>query len=760
MNWSSAVSCVKPASNCMGIKPSVFMVCALFVLVAAVDARAQGSPAGGTSQTSLSAADALSRAIARAGAERVTLAFRDTEIAEVVSTFGASLGVSFLLDSRVKGTISLETPRPMRLDEAYELLVSALNLQGFTILSEPAFAKVVPISEAKALVAPLHTSVPRGGLATRVFSLQHEDATQVLAAIRALVPAANPMTVHPNTNSIVVSDTTPNLERISEIIASLDRADPRIFDWVPVIHGFAIDLAQTVDQLINRSANARAGRLPPHQQLSFMPDHRGNRILIQGGDAARIAEARRLIAELDSPLTSAGNVNVVYLKNAEAPVLAQTLQGIFSSLSGHSGPPSASFVNSATSTLGRPPASASLPSSGAAATGFAQPVGPESSTSALGTRSLAPVSASGQGSDVSSQILTIGATGVLIKAEATLNALIVVAPPPIFRQIREVVDKLDVRRAQVYIESLIVEVSAERAAEFGVQFQFLDGLTSGSTSGFGGTNFNALGTGSNLLELTRNPLAAAQGLNIGVIRGTISFAGQTVANLGLLARALESQGNGNIIATPNLLTLDNEEAKIVIGQNVPFLTGSFTTSTGTANNPFQTIERRDVGTTLRVRPMVSEGGAVRMQIFQEVSSVSQRLSEGIITNKRSIESTVLIDDQQIVVLGGLIQDDEGVGQSKVPGLGDIPLIGSLFRYETRERRKTNLFVFLRPVVIRNADDSRLITQGRYESIRASQSSQPREGAGILPDLGYPRLPEGLQSLPGVLLSPSLPHPVQ
>lgn len=700
----------------------------------------RGAPDASSSAVSQ---DALTRAIARSGAGRVNLAFRDTEIAEVISAFGASLRVSFLLDSRVKGTITLETPQPVRLDEAYELLLSALSLQGFTVVSEPGFAKVVPASEARSSVPGLYPSVPRGGLATRVFSLQHEDATQVLAALRALVPASNPMTVHPNTNSLIISDTTQNLQRIAEIIASLDRAEPRVIEWVTVDHGFAIDLAQAVDQVLNKSPVGRGIRLPSHQQVSLMPDNRGNRILVQGPDAERVAEAKRLVRELDIPLATAGNVHVIYLKNAEAASLAQTLQGIFASHSGQSGASGQPGSSSVPSSVSSPAIAASRPITG----------------SALPGPSPAPV-ASGltAGESAASQPLGIGpsGSGVMIKAESSLNALIVVAPQAVFRQIRDVVEKLDVRRAQVYIESLIVEVSSDRAAEFGVQFQFLDGLVSGATEGFGGTNFGPAGGGANLLDLTANPLAAGQGLNIGVVRGTITFGGRPLTNLGLLARALETQGNGNIIATPNLLTLDNEEAKIVIGQNVPFLTGSFTTTTGTATNPFQTIERRDVGTTLRVKPMVSEGGAVRMQIFQEVSSVSQRLSEGIITNKRSIESTVLVDNQQIVVLGGLIQDDEGVTQSKVPGLGDIPGLGTLFRYESRERRKTNLFVFLRPVVIRNADDSRVLTQGRYETIRAAQPAGVRQGSFMLPDLGTPSLPESLQSLPGGVLSPSLP----
>jgi general secretion pathway protein D len=408
------------------------------------------------------------------------------------------------------------------------------------------------------------------------------------------------------------------------------------------------------------------------------------------------------VRELDTPLAKPGNVNVVYLKNADAAQLSRTLQSIYSSA--------------------------------------------PSTTSASTPAAMAPTTQANQPKPAHSPASTAPTTvtimdGVIIQPEPTLNALLVVAPPSIYKEIRSVIDQLDVRRAQVYIESLIVEVSADRAAEFGIQFQYLNGLNENTVEAIGGTNFNSRGGGTNLLDLAANPLAAGQGLNVGVIKGTVSFGGNTIANLGLLARALESQGGGNIIATPNLLTLDNEEAKIVIGQNVPFITGSFTTSGNNAGNPFQTIERKDVGTTLRVRPLVTEGGVIKLQIFQEVSSVSQRLSEGIITNKRSIESTVLVDDQQMVVLGGLIQDENNEGEGKVPGLGDIPLLGQLFRYDTTGRRKTNLFVFLRPVVIRTAEDSNRLTMGRYEAMQAQRAAQPaRVNAPLLPDLGKPALP--------------------
>ncbi|MEY2776174.1 MAG: type secretion system protein [Pseudomonadota bacterium] len=637
----------------------------------------------------------------------VMLAFRDVEIAEVVSAFSASMGLPFLVDARVKGRITLEAPKPVSLDKAYELLVSTLSLQGFSAIRANGFVRVVPTTEAKLFVPGMSESAGGMSAATRIFVLQHEDANQMMASIRALVPASNPITVNPSTNSLIISDTAENLARIGEVVSALDKPELGLLRVVTLQHAHVSDLMPTVDQLVNAPRGQAAKGTVTQQSVSLLADPANNRLLLRSFSGAKLDQTERLVRELDTPLAKPGNVNVVYLKNAEAARLAVSLQAI--------------YTGAAASPVATTPASA--------AASPTQPGSPQprpASASAAASAGAAAVSLK---------------PGVTIQPEPNLNALLVVAPPAVYKEIRSVIDQLDVRRAQVYIESLIVEVNADRAAEFGVQFQYLNGLNENTVEAIGGTNFNARGGGNNLLDLAANPLAASQGLNVGVIKGTVSFGGNTIANLGLLARALESQGGGNIIATPNLLTLDNEEAKIVIGQNVPFITGSFTTSGSNSGNPFQTIERKDVGTTLRVRPLVTEGGVIKLQIFQEVSSVSQRLTEGIITNKRSIESTVLVDDQQMVVLGGLIQDENSQGEGKVPGLGDIPVLGQLFRYDTAGRRKTNLFVFLRPVVIRSSEDSNRLTMGRYEAMQAQRAAQPvRTNAPLLPELGRPELP--------------------
>jgi general secretion pathway protein D len=338
---------------------------------------------------------------------------------------------------------------------------------------------------------------------------------------------------------------------------------------------------------------------------------------------------------------------------------------------------------------------------------------------------------------------TIG--GAQIQADPATNTLIIIAPDAVYRNLRAVVDQLDTRRAQVFIESLIVEVTSQQAAEFGIQWQGgLSTTQSGADGGVvGGTNFG--GAGQNILGIAQNPLSAGTGLNIGFARGQITLPGiGQIVNLQFLARALERNSNANILSTPNILTLDNEEARITVGQNVPFVTGQFVTPASAASvNPFQTIERRDVGLTLRVKPQISEAGSIRLVIYQEVSSVvesSINSTTGIITNMRAIETNVLVDDGTIEVLGGLIQDSVTNAKEKVPLLGDLPLVGWLFRYETRRQEKTNLMVFLRPFIVRDDQGMRGLTLDRYERMRTLERGTATEQSWVLPNIPPPELP--------------------
>ncbi|HSW07974.1 type II secretion system secretin GspD, partial [Aquabacterium sp.] len=461
---------------------------------------------------------------------------------------------------------------------------------------------------------------------------------------------------------------------------------------------------------------------------------------------ARLASMRALIGRLDRPGADgpAGSIHVVHLKNADATKLAAVLRAAFT---GGAGGSSGGSLGTATSTSASP---MSAPAAIGGATGTA--------TAGASAASTTPVAQSAQPS-----------TGGFIQADPATNSLIITAPEPLYRQMRTVIEQLDGRRAQVFVESMIVEMDAQKAAEFGFQWQGLLGKKGDSTGLALGTNF---GTGSNnIINLSSvstssglsnlNVGASVNGLNLGLLQKI-----NGVYTLGALARFLETVSGTNILSTPNLVALDNEEAKIVVGANVPFVTGSFT-STGSSTstvNPFQTIERKDVGLTLRVKPQIGEGGVVRMTVYQENSAVvagSATNVNGPSTTKSSIETTVVVDDGAIMVLGGQLKDQYDGGEDKVPLLGDLPVVGSLFRSENRTRRKTNLLVFLRPVVINDAQAAQSLTLDRYDAIRALQKSAQPVPSAVLPINESAILPPLQPPQPGAVVQPapaSIPTP--
>jgi general secretion pathway protein D len=365
-----------------------------------------------------------------------------------------------------------------------------------------------------------------------------------------------------------------------------------------------------------------------------------------------------------------------------------------------------------------------------------QPLAAQPVAAALGTPSPGAAAAAG------------ALTTASIQAHQETNSLVIIAPDAVYSALRGVIDKLDARRAQVFVEALIVEIAATKAAEFGIQWQSFPNGNTNATQGFGIQNFNVT-PGSNLGSIARDPTSLGQGLSLGLIRGRITFGGMEILNLAALVRALDKDSTANILSTPQLLTLDNEEARIQVGQNIPIVTGNFTLAGAGAGvvNPFQTVDRRDIGVALRIKPQIAEGGAVKMQIYQEVSSIFNAQSpQGIILNKRSIESNVVVDDGQIIVLGGLISDDVQTGKEAVPLLGDIPVLGTLFRYDSRRREKINLMVFLRPVVLRDSTNTATLTGDRYDYIRGVQSAQQPPDRIPLPSMRNNQLPEQLPPL--------------
>lgn len=675
------------------IKPSAIVsiaICSMF--------------AGATGQFSISALaqPAPAAAPAKRG-DPITLNFTNAEIDAVARTMATLTGRNVVVDPRVKGTITLTTDKPVTPAVAYAQFLAMLRLQGFTVVDAAGLDKIVPEADAKLQGGAVFDSTLVAGnqISTQIFKLNFENANNLLPILRPLISPNNTINVNPGNNSLVITDYGDNLRRMAQIIAAMDVSNATDVEIISLKHAIAVDLAPLVQRLLESSGGAAAapgGAADGSFRTTLIAEPRSNTLILRAANPARVALAKSLIDKLDQPGTpsATGNIYVVYLKNAEATKLAATLRAAMSGEArGSTSTASAGGGAAATATGGA-----------AAATG-------------------------GSGSTATSQ----STTGGQIQADAATNSLIITAPEPQYRQLRAVIDKLDARRAQVYVESLIAEVNADKAAEFGIQWQGPMGKAGDGTVGILGTNFKIGGT--NIISLATQALSGGATLATG---GNLAVANQVngVYVLGFLARYLQANGDGNILSTPNLLTLDNEEAKIVIAQNVPFLTGQFTnTGAGGASgsvNPFQTIERKDIGITLKVKPQISENGTVKLTVYQEVSTIQASTlkdANGPITNKRSFESNVLVGDGSIVVLGGLLQDEYSGNQEKVPGLGDMPIFGNLFKSEARSRKKTNLMVFLRPVVMRDAAATDELSLGRYELMRSSQQqAQPVQSTGL------------------------------
>jgi len=640
--------------------------------------------------------------------EGITINFVNADIPSVVKAIGGQMGKNFIIDSRVTGNINIISNAPVSKELAYQILLSALRVQGFATIEEHGVVKIVPEADAKTSGTVIDGSTKISGdrIVTQVFVLQNESAAQLVTVLRPLVAPNNFIGAYPGNNTLVITDYAENVKRIARIIASIDVPVSTDVQVIKLTYASAVDAANLLTRLMPE-ANVSPANPGAQPKLAIGVEPRTNSLIVRADTPALVSRIKTLVAGIDIPTAEGGNIHVVYLRNAEAVKLADTLRGL---LAGGS----ASTTN---------------------------PVSPVVSANA-GTASVSGTSAA---------TASTGAISSSIQAYAATNSLVIVAPDHVYNSLRAVIDKLDTRRAQVFVEALIVEVSSSAAAEFGFQWQGLSGINRSGTQLIGGTNFGTRGAGTNIIDSalpsgTGTGLAnLAGGLNLGIVRGTIKLPdGTEVLNLGMLARALESNQKNNVLSTPTILTVDNEEAKILVGQSVPFVTGSFTQTASASTNPFQTIERKDVGLTLRVTPQISESGTVKLKVYQEVSSVvpstSAIKSADLITNKRSIENTVLVDDGQTVVIGGLMQDDTKNGDDKVPLLGDIPVIGNLFKYQTKNRDKTNLMVFLRPVILRDGKSANNITGDRYEFIRNEQGTFLKEGENLLPPIGGPQLP--------------------
>ncbi len=609
--------------------------------------------------------------------DHITLNFNAADIEAVARTMGVISGMNVVVDPRVKGQITLVSEKSVSPQVAMGQFLTTLRMQGFTMVESAGLFKVVPEADAKLQSGAVETSesAPKGApgaqITTQIFKLNFESANNLVAILRPLISPNNTINANPVNNSLVITDYADNLRRIARIIAALDVSNATEVEVLELKNAIAVDLAPLVTRLLESGGAAGAapgGAGDGGFKTTVIAEARSNSLLVRAANGARLAQIKSLVEKLDRASNQgngdAGVLRVVSLKNADATKLAATLRAAMGA---------GSTGAQATPAAGGAPGQAAAPAT---------------------------------------------TTGGQVQADVATNSLIITAPDPQYRQLREVIDMLDGRRAQVFIESLIAEVSTDKAADFGVQWQGALGKVGDGTVGLLGTNFGS--GGANIISLATGAATGTAvpkpGLNIGIAS---QYNGNYV--LGALARFLESSGSGNVLSTPNLLTLDNEEAKIVIAQNVPFVTGQFT-NTGTGNgavNPFQTIERKDVGLTLKVKPQISANGTVKLTIYQEVSAVdssSASSANGPTTNKRTIESNVLVDDGSVVVLGGLLQDNFTGNTDKIPGLGDLPFFGSLFKSNSRTRKKSNLMVFLRPVVVRDAASSDRLSMERYEQM--------------------------------------------
>ena len=631
---------------------------------------------------------------------RHRLNLKDADIQALIATVSEITGKNFIIGPNVQGRVTVVSATPMKPDEIYDVFLSVLRVHGFAAVPSGSMVKIVPEAMAQqdgsSGVDGTREHAP-DELITQIVPVKHISATELVPILRPLMPQGGTLIAHPGSNSLVVSDRAGNVQRLVGIIQRIDMVSDAEVEVIPLSHANASELARTLTLLAD-DKNA-----PPGESQRVFADTRTNSVLLSGAKAGRL-KMRALVAHLDTPIENGGDTQVIYLRYANAKELVPILQGVASTLTG-----------------------------------------------------IAPPTATKGGDAGGAGGVALPAT---IQAHDENNALIISAPPAVFRSLAAVVRQLDVRRAQVLIEAVIAEVSDQTASEIGVQWQLPfktnpDGSLRDSV--IGGTNFTGRTPGNNIISASQNPLGVGNGFNLGYINGTITVGRNTIFQLGALVTALEGDGKSNVLSTPSVLTLDNQEAEIKVAQEVPFLTGQYTTnalgsqttttvggtSTTGVTNPFQTIERKDVGLVLKVTPHINEGDAVRMDIHQEVSNLLPPVQGAVdlVTNKREVTTSVLIADNSLLVLGGLIDNQLKDNQQKVPVLGDIPLLGNLFRYRTNDRTKTDLMVFLHPRILRDAATEAAVSSEKYNYMRTEQLQMREESWPITSPAERPLLPD-------------------
>jgi len=645
---------------------------------------------------------------------RHTLNLKDADIQALIATVSEITGKNFIVGPNVQGKVTVVSAKPMRPDEIYDVFLSVLHVHGFAAVPSGSMVKILP--EALAQTEATTAAVERAPdeLVTQIVPVKHVSAAELVPILRPLMPQGGQILAHASSNSLIISDRAANVQRLAGIIQRIDTSADAEVEVIPLTHANAAEIARTLTLLADEKG------APPGEAERIFADTRTNSVLISGAKAGRL-KLRALVAHLDSPIENGGDTQVIFLRYANAKDLVPILQGIASTLTG-----------------------------------------------------IAPPTASKNGGGE-----VAGASPATIQAHEQNNALIISAPPAIFRSLAAVVRQLDVRRAQVLIEAVVAEVAGQTASEIGVQWQLpfktnRDGSIADSV--IGGTNFTGTTPGNNIISAAQNPLGVGNGFNLGYINGTITVGRNTIFQLGALVTALQGDGKSNVLSTPSVLTLDNQEAEIKVAQEVPFLTGQYTTNalgsqttttvggsnTTGVTNPFQTIERKDVGLVLKVTPHINEGDAVRLDLHQEVSNLLPPVQGAVdlVTNKRELTTSVLVADNALLVLGGLLDNQAKDNVQKVPVLGDIPLFGNLFRYRTNDHTKTDLMVFLHPRILRDAATEAAVSSEKYNFMRTEQLQMREEAWPITPSEQRPLLPNVHDFLASPTLDgqPDLSHP--
>lgn len=617
--------------------------------------------------------------------DELVLNLRDADINGLIEIVSLETGINFIVDPRVRGRVNVVSGKPIPRDELYDLFLGVLKSYGFAaITGSEGTVRIVPEVQAKENeVASLEQSSRSDEFITHVISVRHLDASQLVRILRPLVPKGGHLAAAAESNSLVIADTAANVRRIEGLIRRIDQESMEDFEVVPLEHASALDLVRIIESL-NVSRPEEGGGT---QRMRVIADERTNTLVLLGDPQRRLAY-RNMIRQLDVE-GDEGNTQVHYLRYAKAEDVAEVLRGIAEGRDTENG-----AVGSSSSTGS---------SSGSSGYGF-------------GNRE----------------------SRVRIQAHESTNSVVVHGPAELSREMAQIIRQLDIRRAQVLVEAVIAEVSSDRARELGVQWGF-----GNESSGVGVINFARGGGGivnlaAGINSFLEGDITTPPSLSDGATLGGVGRIGST--QIGLLINALQGDSSSNILSTPSLLTLDNEEAEIVVGQNVPFIVGRSVENSGQA---FDTIQREDVGIKLRIRPQINEGNAVRLEIAQEVSQIAPGASGAadIITNKRSLNTHVMVDDNQLIVLGGLIDDQMVETQGKVPVLGDIPGLGRLFRYDTANVEKRNLMVFLRPVIVRDSAVAESLTHAKYSYMRDQQLKEQGRRASLLPRQDMPILPD-------------------